>query len=620
VLKPAHLGVGRAVAAKLILETFSMLRRNVLLTGLCIALVITTIAFSLPLQDNFNDLIHYLRIGRFDLAKGYAQTIIDGNAAPADLFNLADANPQGYALIVKAKENVADAELASACGKVLDIIEQGRFIHRADPKIIVEEITRLSSTSRGQLAAIKRLQDAGEYAVPYMLEALGDESRKAEWPNVAAALAKMSRQAIRPLVAALQTNNVSVKSEIIKALGKIGYPQSLAYLKYIAEKDDSPALRGLAEESIRQIDAAALKIPAAQLFYRLASDYYYHAESLSPADDVKFANIWFWDAQAGRLTREQVDRGYFNELMAMRCCEWSLKADASFGQAIGLWLAAFFKAEAIDPVMPAYFGPGHADAMTYATTAGPEYLHQALARALKDKDAQVALGVIEALGTTAGEKSLFYRVGTNQPLAEALSFDNKAVRYSAAIAIAMAGPRQNFPDAKRVVANLAEAIGQSSENTDSNTPMWSGALADSYALRAAKAMYKLAQTHNTVLSLAPAEEALVAATKDKRADIQMLAGQILAHLSTPTAQEAIAAMALAESNSQEIRVAAFNSLAVSGKLNGCLLNDATIDAIYSLVASKDIDPGLRAAAAAAYGALNLPSQKVKNLILDQTKS
>jgi hypothetical protein len=39
-----------------------------------------------------------------------------------------------------------------------------------------------------------------------------------------------------------------------------------------------------------------------------------------------------------------------------------------------------------------------------------------------------------------------------------------------------------------------------------------------------------------------------------------------------------------------------------------------------LVSSKDIDPGLRAAAAAAYGALNLPSQKVKTLILDQARS
>jgi hypothetical protein len=265
--------------------------------------------------------------------------------------------------------------------------------------------------------------------------------------------------------------------------------------------------------------------------------------------------------------------------------------------------------------------------MTYATTAGPEYLHQALARAIKDKDAQVAIGVIEALSPTAGEKSLFYRIGTTQPLADALSFDNKAVRFSAAIAIAAAGPRQPFPESKLAVTNLAEALAQTAEQADENTPaqhalrqMWNGSLADSYALRAAKAMLKLAQTRNQILDLSTAENALIAATKDKRAEIQMLAGQVLAHLSTPTAQQAIAAMAISEDNSQEIRVVAFGSLAVSGKLNASQLDDATIDAIYSLVSSKDIDPGLRAAAAAAYGSLNLPSQKVKSLILDQARS
>jgi len=585
-----------------------------------IALVFAAPVFAETLEGNYNDLLHYLNIGRFDMAKGDAQAILDSNAAPLDLFALADGNPQGYALIVKAKESSTNAELAGLCGKVVDIIEQGRFIRRSEPKIISEEIARLSSTSRGQLNAVKRLQNAGEYAIMYMLDALGDDARKAEWPNISSALGQMSKEAIRPLTAALQTNNVGVKSEIIRALGKIGYPQSLPYLKYVAEKDSSAQLKTLAEESIKKIDPAALKVPAAQLCYRLGEDYYYHAESLAPAADANFANIWFWDAKNARLDSERVDKRYFSELMAMRSCEWALKADENFGQAIGLWIAAFFKAESYDVVMPDYFGAGHANAMTYARTAGPEYLHQALARAMKDKDAQVALGVVEALSTTAGESSLFYRVGTSQPLAEALSFDSKAVKFSAAIAIAAAGPKQAFPESKLVVANLADALAQSSEQPSDNIPMWNGSLADIYALRAAKAMLKIAQTRNPVLDLSAAQNALIAATKDKRVEIQMLAGQILAYLNTPEAQQAIAAMAMAESNSQDIRVTAFGSLAVSAKVNGNKLDDAAINAIYGLVSSKDIDPGLRAAAAAAYGSLNLPSQKVKTLILDQARS
>jgi hypothetical protein len=316
--------------------------------------------------------------------------------------------------------------------------------------------------------------------------------------------------------------------------------------------------------------------------------------------------------------------------MAMRACEWALKADVEFGQAIGLWLAAFFKAQSTGLNMPEYFGIAHADAAVYATTAGPEYLHQALARAVKDKNAYVALGVVDALAANAGEKSLLYRLGIDQPLVQALSFDSRAVRYSAAIAIAAAGPKEAFPEAKLVVENLIEAIGGADVNSDANAVLlrkneaagigWSQQLADSYAVRSAEVMLKLAQTRNPVIDLSAAKDTLISATKDKREQIRILAGEVLAHLDSPDAQRAIAAMALAEDNSMAVRVAAFESLATSAKLNANLLEDEKVDAIYSLVSSRQTDPHLRSAAATAYGALNLPSRKVKNLILDQAKS
>jgi len=598
----------------------SMLKGKTIAAILAVALLAVGASFAQSLEDDWNDFLHYTLIGRLDMAKGYAQTILESEPDPVELLALAEANPQGYTLLSRAKETPHAPQLAELSGKLWDIIEQGRFIRRSAPKIIVEEIKRLSSTERGRLIAVKRLKNAGEYAIPYMLDAIADRSRKEEWPNIIWALPQIGRDAIRPLAAALQTENTTVKAEIIKALGKIAYPQSLAYLKYVIENDDSAQLRRLAERSIRQINPAALKIPAAHLFHKLAEDYYYHAESLAPAEDAEFANIWFWDLPAHRLVREEVDRSYFNELMAMHACEWALKADSSFGQAIGLWLAAYFKAESANVRIPVYFGPGHADAFTYATTAGPEYLHQALARAVKDKNAYVALGVVEALAVTAGQKSLLYRLGTAQPLVKALSFDDRAVRYSAAIAIAAAGPKEMFAERKLVVQNLAEALGQTGRQPNENTELWNDRLAHSYAVRAAGVMLKLAQTRNPVIDLSAAQRALINATKDKRTDIQMLAGQILAHLDSPDAQRSIASMALDQTNTMDVRISAFDSLAVSAKINANLLDGERIDAIYSLVSSQEIDPQLRSAAAAAYGALNLPSQKVKDLILDQAKS
>jgi len=563
------------------------------------------------LEDNWNDFLHYTVIGRFDLAAGFAQKIIESEPDPLVLLNLSEENPRGYAILVKVHAD--NPELAPLAAKILEIIEKGRFIRRSDAEIIQEEIKRLSSTVRGKYAAIERLRNAGEYAIPYMIDALSDQNRKAEFANITAALPEIGKGAVRPLTASLVMDDPIVKAEVIKALGKIGYAESLGYLKFIAEKDSSEQLRQLAVESISQIDSVSVKKTAAELFYELAENYYYKAESLRPPADVNFANIWFWNKNEKRLVKEEVDKSYFHELMTMRCCEWSLRANPDFGDAISLWLASFFRIDGTGIPYPKYFAQGHADAMTYATTSGPEYLHQALARAVKDKDVVVALGTVEALARNAGEKSLMYRFKTSQPLIDALTFDDRAVKFSAAIAIALAGPTEKFAESKLVAKNLAEII---SIAPDAN---WPKETADAYAVRACNAMLKLAQTRNKVVDLSPALSSLVSATNDTRDNIKTLAAQILAYLSSPDAQRAIAEMALKEDNKTEIRVAAFDCLATSAKVNANLLLDEQIDRIYSIVQSTEADAGLRSSAAAAFGSLNLPSKRVKDLILNQAK-
>jgi hypothetical protein len=590
---------------------------------LAVTLIVVSNIFAqtLTLEENWERLLHYTIIGKPDLAKGYAQVVLQGNPDPVKLLELSKENPQDYAILLRVNEFAPDPELVELSGKIIGLIEKGHEIRRADPKVIVTEIKRLSSTDRGWFIAVKRLRNAGEYAIPFVLDAISDNSRQAELPYIVRALPQIGRDAIRPLAAALQTDNAVLKAQIITALAKIGYPQSQAYLKYVAENDSSTEIRDLAKIALTQIDPGTLKISAAQLFFELAEKYYYHSQSLTPAEEADFANIWFWDANQRRLTRVEVPKDYFNELMAMRCCEWALKSDAGFGPAIGLWLAAFFKAESTGmETMPVYFGQSHADALVYATTAGVEYLHQALARAVKDKNAHVALGVIEALGTTAGEKSLLYRIGPAQPLLEALSFNSIMVRYSAAIAVASAGPKEPFPESKLVVANLAEALGQNGQPVAGVDSQWNDEIADSYAFRAAQAMLNLAVSRNPVINLSGAQNALVSAVNDERKEIQILSSQILAHLDSPGAQRAIAGMALNNNNAPDVRIAAFDSLTTSAKLNANMLVDPMINAIYSLISSDQTDPDLRSAAAAAYGALNLPSQKVKDLILDQAKS
>jgi hypothetical protein len=167
---------------------------------------------------------------------------------------------------------------------------------------------------------------------------------------------------------------------------------------------------------------------------------------------------------------------------------------------------------------------------------------------------------------------------------------------------------------------LAEALGANSQTAVDDAEIWDENIANSYATQAATVMLELAQTRNPVIDLSLAQKDLINATNDDRKQIQVLAGQILAHLNSQTAQNAIAMMTLETDNDLDVRVSAFNSLTISAKMNANMLADEVVDRIYELISSDATDANLRSSAAAAYGALNLPSQKVKNLILDQSKS
>ena len=577
-------------------------------------LVLSLVAFAVSpvfgdeLEENWNDFLHYTAIGRYDLSEAYAQKILDSDPDPVALLKLSQSNPTGYQILLKMQSHSEELRVVST--KILKIIDDGRLMLRIDPRIIKAEISRLSTTIRGRIAAEGRLKNAGEYAISFMLEALADKSRSDEFVNISAALAKVGRDAIRPLVAALEVDDLEVKLAVVRALGEIGYGQPLAYLKYIEENDSSGQARSVATVAIGKIDKGAGQLPSAELFFQLGEAYYYHNESLAPSTG-EFSNIWFWDVAGQKLVRKEVNTGHFHELMAMRSCEWALRSDASIGKAIALWIASFFKSEAAVDDQPVYFGSGHADAMTYATTAGAEYLHTALERALVEKNQAVALGVVEALAANAGEKSLLYRLGTEQPLVQALGFSDISVKYSAAIAIAVAQPNNDFVGSDLIIKNLSEAVKRSGASELGEE------LSDMYAVRAVDAVGDLALSRNAVVDVYKAIPALVEATKMSWGLIQAKSGHVLAMLESPEAQRAVSQMALAEGNSLEVRKEAFSALAVSAKRNGNLLTPGEVDRIYAIVGSKQVDAGLRGEAASAYGALNLPSKKVKDLILDQ---
>jgi len=693
-------------------------------------------------QKNWDELMHWALMGKPELAQQYGQALLNLNPQPMEIFDLAESgkyeNP--YRILERMETTAALQEIAR---QVRALIEAGRHAKRTDTQNIQKEVNRLTASPRARKIAMERLKDSGEWAVPVLIQALRDSSRSDDFIYFRWALPQLGVVAVNPLVVALeQSDDLNVRLSILEALGKIGYPSASPYILAVVEdKSSGSELKSGALKALLSIQGSdpPRDLTAAVAFENLAEDYYNHLASLAAPANQDHANVWFWDDQDG-LIKEEVPREAFDELMTMRCCEKSMQLDPHRAGAISLWLSAFFRLESQGLPQPTYFGQNHADAGTYALTAGPEYLHRSLYRALENRNRPVALSAIAALRRNAGQQSLLYSLGKEQPLISALQYPDRETRFSAALTIGGVLPKQAFSRQEQVVPIIVEALQQKGQRfgivvdsnknraqqlasslrqagqfttiisethygtamelakripsidllvlsytierpdiktalelaknnyrlafcptivlTDNqnfsrakdlktnndflevlsdNAPIpdvlqaaqeiltnnqageFDPQLADLYATAAAEVLNRLAVSRNAVLDLKAAEAALIEATRDARKPIQTAATETLAHLDSMAAQRAITALGLDEQVEQPTRLMAFRNLAISAKMYGNLLLGEQVQGIYRLVCSQQADPELRNMAAEAYGALNLPSDQISQLITDQMK-
>ena len=443
-----------------------MRSRYILILGLVISVSIcSSVSFaqgsgSKSIADAFDDAIHYLRIARWDLAKSNLE-YVSLNGDPVEVLALSQQLDDSERTLLGA---LAVKEVAAAAQEVLQVLERGRAAQEKNPKLIEQEIARLGTTPRGRLLARDRLCDIyKEYAVPQLLRALADDKRADLHANVLWVLSEMGKSAVDPLAAGLATEDHILKRHIVRVLGKLGYQHAAPYLREVIE---DPAARSevraeaeTALASLRGLDAPA-NTEAADLFYRLANDYYYSKISRVAQAGIDTANVWYFKSDIGP-TFSPVPATVYNEIMAMRSCQRALELDSSLERAVSLWLSAALQMEAnlAQGQKVALLGVNWPGAKWFVDTAGQRYLQDVLDRAEQDGNAAVALGAVEGLDLTAG-RAWLTDASRIIPLANALRFPDRRVRIAAAFALARAFPQEKFLGAEAVVPTLCEAIRQ----------------------------------------------------------------------------------------------------------------------------------------------------------------
>ena len=143
------------------------------------------------------------------------------------------------------------------------------------------------------------------------------------------------------------------------------------------------------------------------------------------------------------------------------------------------------------------------------------------------------------------------------------------------------------------------------------------ALATMYATRAGELIKNLAISRGQVLDLGPSRSTLLGALEDARPDVAKLAGQGLALMNSDDAQKGLLLRATTEGVPDDVKMSLFKSLATSAKFFGNKLDAGQIAALDGVVTGTGT-PDVKSAAAEARGALDLPADQARKLILNPT--
>ncbi len=419
------------------------------------------------LVEDFN---HYVFIDRHDLAEGFAQAILDSGVTPREFLAIIEDAPRLEDRFLDAVRRAEQVNvLEDEAEALLDLYEQGRLGRARDVQEINRNIELLSGTARQRLFARERLREAGEFAVPQLLNVVLDADDIAQRNEAIVLLSDMGRDALMPLTVALPNLRPQEQQTVLRIIGGLEADRRvlLPYLYQAHENAGVPATRDAARAAIlrvagefnEQVQVADLFRSAAERFY---NDRFEGLLLAFPNEEQQY--LWEWLPDQG-LFPTAILTPLWHEALAMRHAEAALERAPEDDLSSAIWLAANISRSIDEPAdyqNPAY-PPDRPSVDFYAIALGNTIAQRVLARALRDDDVQIARAAINAMQETAGGATLWQGLEGERPLLDALSYGNRQLRYDAALALASADPRESFRGSQRVVPTLAGMVSQAAE-------------------------------------------------------------------------------------------------------------------------------------------------------------
>ncbi|MGE0143326.1 MAG: HEAT repeat domain-containing protein [Planctomycetota bacterium] len=306
-------------------------------------------------------------------------------------------------------------------------------------------------------AAMQLSAEHGEFAVPALLEVLGDADQSVNADRAMLAIFQIGRPAVMPLIAALESDNELLRRNCAAALGQIGDKRAVAPLAAIAANDANEAVREVAKRGLARLGVPA-DASAVALYSKDAEAY---LTGVGVRDGDRSEVVWQW--KDGALAFVDVPANLYGLELAKAWAHQAVRLEPANENAKTL-LARSYLAEASAIKDSAAANPDDSTMQELSASVdrfrmvamalGKDTLRDALSESLAASQSEVAVEAIEALGGVAGDGA------DTAPLLAALDASDARVRYAAALALVKASEGKALPSASKVVSVLGQAVSE----------------------------------------------------------------------------------------------------------------------------------------------------------------
>lgn len=422
------------------------------LLGILISLVAS--GSGMAQNEAFTEGVKLYRLGKLEEALAQFESAITADPTNEQAFELWRTTDHAVwqALLLE------QGEISKVAQHLLNLATMGRKERSRDEAAIAELVAQATSGDFGQRskARLQLIADHGEFAVPALVEKLGDEDDDTGQINAMQVLEHLGRSATLPLIAALATDSELARRNIAAVLVQVGDERAAPAIAQLATTDTSDGVRMAAGEGLRKLGLTGSAVPAD--LYMAAARRYLTRSGIRPGESSDVV----WSFADGALVATDTPGAVYHLELAKQAAHQALALAPSSLEARAIVTGSYLaEAAAIadsaaanpdDEALAALAAQVPALQLMAAGT-GLNSVRRAVNDAIAADMVPTAVAGIQLLGVLENRSSL-----ASTPLVAALDVDDRRIAYAAALALTSAAAGGAVPAAARVVDRLANAV------------------------------------------------------------------------------------------------------------------------------------------------------------------